>query len=614
MIPQTRNASVLSACSFLLIGLLGTTAQAATYYVSTTGSDSSDGTSEATAWQTITYAASVATAGDIVYIKAGLYEGELVEVRNSGTADAPIVFQGYSSTPGDTPTPSYTPGDDLDSTVMPVLKGSSTESTEDIAFDMYYRSYVEVRNLGVQGYNYGVFPASSDNITIDHVYADNNGVGIMFRSVSSATVTDCVVTDSWTQNYFIWKTTDSTLENCESYAVQTSSVQTNDNGTDYHIILADCQDVIVRDSSVENLHPTVAGSHPGHGIGIKDYYDDDTGTYPNPHSTGNQIINCTALHVGEYFYAAHQSYGNVFENCTAIGDFSVEDGWSSAIIIRDGAHDNTFRGFYGEGTHSGVIIEDSEEGDVGEVASNNTIVNSVFLNTRKGIELSYADNNLFQNCVFDTTGWWIFVRFPYERVGTGNAMRNSIVGYTPGYLTYADAGSTETFSFTYTDFFSNGFDMPAGTGNLAVDPLFVDSANRDYHLMSTAGRWDATNAAWVTDSETSPCIDTGDPTDAYALESCPNGGRIDMGAYGNTEQASHSTSEEACKSDSDGDPETGTGGSSSGTGGSSASAADASGGSDDGGCGCSTSPARGGVGWFAAAALAIACASRRRRA
>ncbi len=60
-----------------------------------------------------------------------------------------------------------------------------------------------------------------------------------------------------------------------------------------------------------------------------------------------------------------------------------------------------------------------------------------------------------------------------------------------------------------------------GEGNIDADPLFTDIINGDFHLL--AG---------------SPCIDAGDPGSEFALEPEPNGGRINMGAYGGTPQAS----------------------------------------------------------------------------
>jgi len=59
-----------------------------------------------------------------------------------------------------------------------------------------------------------------------------------------------------------------------------------------------------------------------------------------------------------------------------------------------------------------------------------------------------------------------------------------------------------------------------GRGNISYYPYFVDAKNEDYHLKS-----------W------SPCIDAGDPTSPFFLEPQPNGGRINMGAYGNTPEA-----------------------------------------------------------------------------
>lgn len=79
-----------------------------------------------------------------------------------------------------------------------------------------------------------------------------------------------------------------------------------------------------------------------------------------------------------------------------------------------------------------------------------------------------------------------------------------------------------------------------GEGNIEVDPLFVDSARGDFHLKSAAGRWDTQAGQWVFDDVTSPCIDAADPSSGTAEEPAPHGGRINMGAYGGTVQASRS--------------------------------------------------------------------------
>ncbi|MBN2272669.1 MAG: right-handed parallel beta-helix repeat-containing protein [Sedimentisphaerales bacterium] len=119
-------------------------------------------------------------------------------------------------------------------------------------------------------------------------------------------------------------------------------------------------------------------------------------------------------------------------------------------------------------------------------------------------------------------------------------------------------GSTVTV--TYSDVQE---DWP-GEGNIEADPCFAEvghwDANEtpddasddfwvdgDYHLKSQAGRWDANEGrptgplrGWVTDDVTSPCIDAGDPASPIGDEPFPNGGRINMGAYGGTAEASKS--------------------------------------------------------------------------
>lgn len=78
-------------------------------------------------------------------------------------------------------------------------------------------------------------------------------------------------------------------------------------------------------------------------------------------------------------------------------------------------------------------------------------------------------------------------------------------------------------------------------GNIDDDPLLVDPNGDDYHLRSQLGRWDPNNG-WVYDSFSSPCIDAGEPSHPWTNELWPHGLRVNMGLYGNTPQASMSSS------------------------------------------------------------------------
>lgn len=158
----------------------------------------------------------------------------------------------------------------------------------------------------------------------------------------------------------------------------------------------------------------------------------------------------------------------------------------------------------------------------------------------------------------------------------------------------------ETAIVTYSDVQMTDSNTWDGTGNINANPLFARPEWLNYHLESTAGRWnpisqtkgdfnndgiielfdlavfagfwldtgpaipadldlddsvDFTDFAvftsnwlnpgvniggWVFDDVNSPCIDAGDPNAALPLEPGPNGGIINIGAYGNTEYASKS--------------------------------------------------------------------------
>jgi hypothetical protein len=123
-------------------------------------------------------------------------------------------------------------------------------------------------------------------------------------------------------------------------------------------------------------------------------------------------------------------------------------------------------------------------------------------------------------------------------------------------------GSTITITYTDAQGGQSAIYDPCGTviwgaGNIDVDPCFAQPGywdpngtpadtnddfwvDGDYHLKSQAGRWEPAKQAWITDDVTSLCIDAGDPGSPIGLEPFPNGGIINIGAYGGTEEASKS--------------------------------------------------------------------------
>ncbi|MBN1674517.1 MAG: VCBS repeat-containing protein [Kiritimatiellae bacterium] len=164
--------------------------------------------------------------------------------------------------------------------------------------------------------------------------------------------------------------------------------------------------------------------------------------------------------------------------------------------------------------------------------------NLVFGNGEAGVLLSNADPGwtvVNNTCVDNGDG----LRIEWTQ---GAVVRNNIFAFNLGAGIVVDSTSTAAWTHQYNCCFGNATNWAdsagAGAGSISADPLFADATpgQQDFHLQSTAGRW--THDGWTFDAALSPCIDAGDPADAYEYEPMPNGGRVNMGAYGNTWEAS----------------------------------------------------------------------------
>ncbi|MFA5794837.1 MAG: PQQ-binding-like beta-propeller repeat protein [Candidatus Brocadiia bacterium] len=107
-------------------------------------------------------------------------------------------------------------------------------------------------------------------------------------------------------------------------------------------------------------------------------------------------------------------------------------------------------------------------------------------------------------------------------------IRNNIILNNPeGICWWGSQSDTAKLVISYNDVYGNNTDYvncAAGTGDISAAVVFVDEFNNSY--------------CEVVDSVT---IDTGDPADDWSNEPEPNGGRINMGAYGNTISATTSS-------------------------------------------------------------------------
>lgn len=140
------------------------------------------------------------------------------------------------------------------------------------------------------------------------------------------------------------------------------------------------------------------------------------------------------------------------------------------------------------------------------------------------------------NCILGAYG----LRVPvYEQRGRLHADFNNL---------YLEGGALAALSYTNASGFPQEFDSvgkwaaESGYDQMSLShlPVFADRTGGDFHLQSQAeeGRWDPAAQAWTNDPDSSPMMDAGDPAAAFAEEPSPNGGRVNLGRYGNTAEAS----------------------------------------------------------------------------
>ncbi|MEI6499674.1 MAG: FlgD immunoglobulin-like domain containing protein, partial [Armatimonadota bacterium] len=128
-------------------------------------------------------------------------------------------------------------------------------------------------------------------------------------------------------------------------------------------------------------------------------------------------------------------------------------------------------------------------------------------------------------------------------------IKNTIIAFnTRGGGIYVDLAGSQYAKLTisYADIYGNSGDyigwpnQTGKNGNISKDPLFAWAAKGNFYEKSKGGRWNLGTKTWVIDTVHSPCIDAGAPASPFANEPSPNGGRTNMGAYGNTKYASKS--------------------------------------------------------------------------
>jgi parallel beta-helix repeat protein len=200
--------------------------------------------------------------------------------------------------------------------------------------------------------------------------------------------------------------------------------------------------------------------------------------------------------------------------------------------------------------------------------------NLLYSNSTGGLQLVGGYNTpVVNNTIYQTAG------DAFSLVGQANqtnvSLRNNIFWVTSGYDIRVDSNSQSALTSDYNDLYATATGQPGDWQNagqstlgswqlassqdadsISADPLFVNLSASNFHEQSLYGSYHSGSLAPVvnpqtgfpstatittaTDANQSPAIDAGDGTSPYPLEPSPNGGYINLGAFGNTAQASRS--------------------------------------------------------------------------
>ncbi len=404
------------------------------YYVSPTGSNSNAGTLAAP-FLTIQKAADTVAAGDTVYVRAGTYN-EMVVMKTSGTASAPIIFRNYG-------------------TEVPVINGSGKPVGEDdsvnaliLITDKNYikiigfsvTNYVSSNNLvpagiRVRGTSKGIEIRNTKVYGIKTTYSgsneDRNAHAIAVHGTNDSTSLDGLIIDGCEVYSNLLGQSEAVVlnGNVTNFTVTNNIVHDNDNiGIDFigyeqtaATAVDQARDGICSDNTVYNItsanNPTYGGGVSADGIYV------DGGK--NIVIERNKIWNCD---IG--IEAASEHYSRVTSNVIIRNNFIANCPGYTGITI----------GGYAKAKSGTDPLKGTGMGSVTDIK----VLNNTFYNNQTNITIQFQANV------------------------SSNVIRNNI--------TYLGT-SIESNESTSNIVISN---------NITADPKFVNASTRDFHLQSTS--------------------------------------------------------------------------------------------------------------------------------
>lgn len=422
------------------------------------------------AYNSLSAAAAIATAGDIIEIRAGTY-GEQLSPGNSGTSSAPITFRSYNNE-------------------SVVISGSSLSP----AIIISNRSYLIIEGLEISNVNRWLYAVNSHHNTIRHnIFSganDSGGsskTGLFFQEATYNRILDNVIDDSTQDNISLIK---------------------SDNN-------------LVEGNTVTNAAHTLWAIKCGNRNVIRDNY------FHNSSQKIGEVYDCDDVGFNHEFFIRDATKYNVIESnvfaktstyYSPSGGNGIQYAGQNGIV--------RFNVFYDNNVGIGMQYYSPEA----LYNKHNRIYHNTFhknhcggISTSHPSSPNYTDNLFINNILSENVecGGVKPFQLVYRSALDGFKFdhNNLTSGSIPDDVIGAWQGSGNTlpwFEANYPGFFSN---------NIELAPSFVDAANHDYSLQASSQMVDAGMFLTTTTSSGSGRViqvaDAGFFHDGFGIEGLP---------------------------------------------------------------------------------------------
>jgi hypothetical protein len=492
--------SFISRCAFLACAYIcgARAASATTYYVATNGLDTNAGTLAAP-WRTIQYAANTLAPGDIVLVRAGVFN-EAVTVNVSGSSTNNLVtFQNY---PGETAI--------VDGTGLEVPPAQYAAGL----FEFTNASYIVVQGFEIRNYqtnSASYVPAGIDitgaphdltfisnrvhNIAILNTSADANAYGIAVHGTLPQAISNLVFRGNEIYSNTLGQSETFSLDgNVNGFDISGNMVHDNNNiGLGFIGYEGVCSDPnqdytrngVCRSNLVWNISDASNPGYPANDFSADGIYVDGGS---NVLIELNQVHDCD---IGVELASEH--HGHAARNCVcrdnliwsnsttgiSIGGYSTSVGETWNCVI---THNTLY--------HNDTLQQGTGEFELQYSPVSNTFTHNILVANSQNLLLS----DYFTQNSNNTLDWNLY---------------------------FAPGGSNASAWMWKNDSYANWSAWRSGTANdshsIFADPLFIDASVANFHLSLSSPALHAgdpsfqslTNTAAETDIDLQPRITDG---------------------------------------------------------------------------------------------------------